>query len=317
MKFTEQQLKTYAEPLSETEVEKCKNAIRMVRDALKESGFLDEANDIQSLVEGTYMFGTTLKARNSSRKIRLFLQGSFANNTNVKAESDVDIAIILESAFIPKYRQGILKESYNHSSSNDSFSSFKDDVERTLRLKFNNDVERKNKSIKVHGNTYRVDADTVPALRYRDYSNDYIIQETNYVGGIIIYPDEGGKIINYPEQHIENGKAKNISTKHIYKKMVRIIKKMRYNMLDAGYASADKVSSFGLESLLWNIPDYMYSRYTSYGFIFDDLIKYVQTVEISGYKEANGIKDLFPTEQTLEEYKKFIQDLDRYYEYSV
>ena len=39
MKFKEQDLENYAQPLSDTEIEKCKNAIRMVRDAMKDSGF--------------------------------------------------------------------------------------------------------------------------------------------------------------------------------------------------------------------------------------------------------------------------------------
>ena len=40
---------------------------------------------------------------------------------------------------------------------------------RMLEHKFGSDVERKNKSIKIHGNTYRKDADSVPCRRYRDY----------------------------------------------------------------------------------------------------------------------------------------------------
>lgn len=318
MKFKEQDLKNYAEPLSETEIEKCKNAIRMVRDALKDAGFLDDSADIKNLVEGTLMFGTILRNKNNNRRIKLFLQGSFANNTNVKTESDVDIAVILESTFLPKYRLGILKESYGHSDSSDSLQSFKDDVEKALKLKFGDDVERKNKSIKVHGNTYRVDADSVPAMRYRDYSNDYSNQRENYIGGIVIHPDNGGQIINYPEQHIMNGKSKNISTNHMYKKMVRIIKKMRYDMKEIGYASADKVSSFGLESLLWNIPDRVYAKYTPvYRFTFDELLNYIQKENISNFKEANGIKDLFPDQKTLDDYNRFIEDLSNFYEYDV
>lgn len=42
MKFTEAQLKQFAAPLSETENQKCLNAIGMVRDALKNLGFTDD-----------------------------------------------------------------------------------------------------------------------------------------------------------------------------------------------------------------------------------------------------------------------------------
>ena len=317
MKFKEQELRNYAQPLSETEIEKCKNAIRMVRDAMKETGFIDDSTDIQNFIEDTLTFGTILRNKNNNRKVKLFLQGSFANNTNVKNESDVDIAIILESTFRPKYRNGITGVSYGHSDSKDSLYIFKNDVQRALEYKFGNDVERKNKSIKINGNTYRVDTDTVPSMRYRDYSNDYYNDDNNYVEGIVIYPDDGGEIINYPELHIKNGKAKNNSTNHMFKKMVRIMKKMRYIMKDCKYESANKVSSFGLESLLWNIPDSVYSKYSIYRYVFDELIKYVQTENISNFKEANGIKELFPTQQILDDYKRFINDINNFYEYDI
>ena len=49
----------------------------------------------------------------------------------------------------------------------------------------------------------------------------------NYIGGIEIRPDSGGSIINFPEQHIKLGIAKNKNTKYNYKKCVRIAKNMR------------------------------------------------------------------------------------------
>ena len=318
MKFTEQELKNYAQPISETEIEKCKNAIRMVRDAMKETGFIDDSNDIQNLIEGTYTFGTILRNKSNNRKVKLFLQGSFANNRNVRQESDVVIAIILESTFTPKYRLGITSSNYGHTDSTDSLYIFKNDVQKALEYKFGNDVERKDKSIKINGNTYRVDTETVRSMRYRDYSNDYSNLDDNYVEGIIIYPDSGGTIINYPVLHIRNGKAKNSSTNYMYKKMVRITKKMRYIMQDIGHSSANNVSSFGLESLLWNIPDSVYAKYSSiYRYTFDELIKYVQRNNISNFKEANGIKELFPTQQVLDDYKRFIDDINNFYEYDI
>lgn len=42
MKFSEERLKLFAAPLSKTEDQKCKNAIEMVREALKNLGFSDE-----------------------------------------------------------------------------------------------------------------------------------------------------------------------------------------------------------------------------------------------------------------------------------
>lgn len=96
-------------------------------------------------------------------------------------------------------------------------------------------VQRKNKSIKINDNSYRKDADSVPCIRYRDYSNDYVVHSDNYIGGIIIQADDGTEIFNYPEQHIKNGVDKNKTTNFYFKKMIRIAKEIRYQMDEYGY----------------------------------------------------------------------------------
>ena len=195
--------------------------------------------------------------------------------------------------------------------------SFKDEVEECLRFKFGSDVERKNKSIKIHGNTYRKDADSVPCMRYRDYSDDYSNNENNYVGGVVITSDEGETIINYPEQHIKNGRDKNVTTNHWYKKMVRIFKKMRYLMVACNIEAADKVSSFGIESMLWNIPDEVYLKWRLYGFKVEELINYLiqDANNISNYYEANGIKKLCPSPKEITAYVDFVYALESLYSY--
>lgn len=50
MKFTEHMIKTYEEPLSETEDQRCKNAIGMVRDALKVFGYSEGTSFIKKAV---------------------------------------------------------------------------------------------------------------------------------------------------------------------------------------------------------------------------------------------------------------------------
>lgn len=93
MKFTEERLKLYAAPLSETENEKCKRAIKAIRDALKDLGYSASDDSILPIEEDTYSYSTTLKRGYSSEEIQVFIQGSYANNTCVRGESDVDIAI--------------------------------------------------------------------------------------------------------------------------------------------------------------------------------------------------------------------------------
>lgn len=322
MKFTEEELKLYAAPLSETENQKCLNAIEMVRDALKCLGFTDEGKQIRKLYEDTYAYSLDMKSDAGTRKIRLFVQGSYANNTNVRSQSDVDIAVVQEDVFNTKYRSS--SSAYPQSDSNYHFCdakstarSFKDEVQQCLQEKFASDVERKNKSIKVHGNTYRKDVDSVPCRRYRDYRNDFRNDVDNYVGGIVITPDQGDRIINYPEQHIANGKQKNTETNFYYKKMVRIMKNMRFLMDDQGCSYDSKVSSFGLESLLWNVPNDIFVRHSSYKFIFDEIVSYLHNhrEDISTYKEANGIKVLCQNSDMVDAYKIFLDELYIFYEW--
>ena len=154
-------------------------------------------------------------------------------------------------------------------------------------------------------------------MRYRDYRNDYNKDADNYIPGIVIKPDSGYRIINYPEQHIENGKKKNLSTNYYYKKMVRIIKKIRYLMEDYEYMEASSVSSFGLESLLWNLPDTIFMKYSIYRYEFGEIVDYLyeHKSEIEKYKEANGIKKLCPTVQDVQKYIAFIDKLKEFYNY--
>lgn len=319
MKFTENQLKSYVAPLSDSENQKCKNAIEMVRDALKPLGFTDDGHPVSLLCEDTLAYAIEMRSTYGLRKIKLFIQGSYANNTNVRTQSDVDIAVVQEEIFQTIYREGVSDSNYNFSTAKPPATPFKDEVEECLREKFGKDVERKNKSIKVHGNTYRKDADTVPCRRYRDYRQDFYNDQNNYIGGIVIFADDGERIINYPEQHIVNGKTKNTETHRYYKKMVRVIKTMRHIMDSNFYSSAREVSSFGLESLLWNLPNELFTKYVTYRYIFDDIVDYIYKHKylLSTYKEANGIKPLCPHSNDISKMEHFIDDLKEFYEYDM
>lgn len=328
MRFTESMLDSYSQPLSTTEDQHCKNAIRMVSDALKKLGFTDDGKAISPLYPDTYAYSLQLRSISGNRNIKLFVQGSYANNTNVRTQSDVDIAVIQEEVFTTEYRSS--GTVYPQSDSDYGFvtaptpeKTFKDEVQECLEYKFGSDVERKNKSIKVHGNTYRKDADTVPCRRYRDYRGDYSKNASNYVGGIVITPDRGSRIINYPEQHIANGRNKNVATHHHYKKMVRIMKKMRYLMEDSYYApyvaAAGGVNSFMLESLLWNIDDQWYLDNCIYRKVFSLslLISFLVShkSDFKTYKEANGIKPLCADDASYTKLCTFIDALSSFYEY--
>lgn len=60
MKYTEKQLNNMASPISQSEEDKCKNAIKMIRDTMKELNYTDAGKDIRSYVADTYSYALDL-----------------------------------------------------------------------------------------------------------------------------------------------------------------------------------------------------------------------------------------------------------------
>lgn len=317
LKYSEEKLERYASPIGKTEEDKCKNAIRMVRDALKIVGYSDNGKEIRAIEKDAYAFA--LDMSQSGRNITLLTQGSYANKTNIPKQSDVDVAVILESTFTSTYRSGITRDNYGFTPGTYSASELKDEVEKALKGYYKIGVERHNKSIKVYGNTYRVDADVVPAYRHRNYSRDFSFDTNNYEKGIEIIPDKGAAIINYPELHIQMGIAKNKVTDYRFKKVVRIIKNIKEDMIEGGVKVPDEISSFGIESLLWNVDVSVYKKYGILRFMVDEVISYLnQNIDgLTDYLEVNGIKKLFPDKQKLDAYKTFVLQLSSFYQYDI
>jgi hypothetical protein len=315
MGYTEEQLRNFAASLKNTENQQCKNAIGMVRSALNKYGFDGGSYDFTHLFEDGFNYSE--KMTSGRIEIKILIQGSYANKTNVKQNSDVDISIIQTDRFRCDYPMGVTDEHYGFSTAQPMPEPFKDIVEKALRDTFGSDVEMSDKSIHVKGNSNRKDVDVVPCLQYRDYRHDTRCDPNNYVPGIIITSDSGTTIINYPEQHIESGKGKNTNTHRYYKRMVRIFKKVNNIMQDHGIPATQNISSFDLESLLWNVPDGIYlincpenERYTR---ILREIFRYLDThnSEWKNYTEANGIKPLFPNGQKLPEMQIFYDQLKR------
>jgi len=314
MKFTESMLKTYAAPLSPTEDAKCKHTITAIRDALQVLGYTYDQKDIALLESETLSYSVSMKNQTSGEKIHIFIQGSYANNTCVRNESDVDIAVVRDDIY--EYAFG---EKFNSSSIDrkKEATQLKNAVESILRIEFPNQVHRGNKSIKINGNTYRKQADIVPCLSMHYYYRSHLKDFFSYHDGVIIFADDGDVIRNFPKQHIANGRIKDNDTNHYYKKMVRIMKKMRHLMSDCGYSCADKVSSFCVESLVWNVPNPYFTKYICYGFAFEEIVTYIykHKAELCNYYEANGIKKLCPTQQDIANLLGFIDKLYSFFEY--
>ena len=107
-KFTEETLNNWRYPASDTEETKLANAEKMVREAIADSEEL----------------------KNKSTEI--FGQGSYANDTNVKINSDIDINVCLSDTIFIQIPEGKKQEDFGYSDSDYKFSEYKDAVERAL-----------------------------------------------------------------------------------------------------------------------------------------------------------------------------------------
>ncbi|MDO8594932.1 MAG: nucleotidyltransferase [bacterium] len=236
MKVDEDQINRWANPPSDTENEKSENSIRTVTDALRER------------------FGTD---------ISIVRQGSHRNKTNIKLDSDVDFAVVHTGYFFHDisdlsdsdkqvYERGRTSAGY-------SFSQFKTDVYSVLTKKFGVGlVQKKNKCIRVLGNTYRLNADVVPAFEHKRFSTPY----TTSAEGIGIWTDKGDYIQSYPEQHYKNGVKKNDDTSRAFKSVVRVLKNIRNDLVDKNLLKLEVMPSFFVESLVWNVAKDFFSGTT-------------------------------------------------------
>ena len=241
MKYSETTLKSWTNPASYSEEQKIENTINMIKSAINSSS---ELNDLT---------------------IEIFVQGSYANNTNVRTNSDVDVCVMLTSTFYANYPDGKYNSDYGFVAGSISYNEYKCRVKRAIVNKFGSDaVTEGNKSLKVKSNSYHVNADVVVAFMLKDYRiiNSYDSQD--YVEGIRFEASNGITVTNYPKEHIQNGREKNKQTNHYYKYLTRIFKRIRNAMVEDELINGDKISSFLVECLVWNVPNNIITRYPTW-----------------------------------------------------
>lgn len=232
----EEKFKQWAAPPGKTEEERCSNAEKVIRNAINASDKLNHRN------------------------IRIFTQGSYRNNTNVRANSDVDVGILCFDAFFYDLPEGYTCESFGITPATYYYKQFKNEVgEALISYLGAGAVSRGNKAFDVHETSYHVEADVAAFFEHRRYSTN-----GKYLSGVELRPDNGGKVINWPEQHYQNGVEKNKSTSRAYKSLIRILKSLCNEMSEQNIQQAKEVCGFLIECLVWNIPnsDFSHSDWT-------------------------------------------------------
>lgn len=239
---------------------------------------------------------------NLSGNVRVFVKGSYANNTNVRADADVDIAVewnkwsYVEHAFQAK---GLTAAQVGYTTVDEGPSpdTYRRWVYSALVNAFgSSDVHSGNKAILVDASSTTLDADVVPCFRHHRYDR----ADASPKRGIRLYPKNGGMIINWPDQNLENGRRKNNETARNYKQIVRAVKRLENDMVERGILNKE-VPSFLIECLLWNAPNPRFTSSSSYLETVRKCFRFLWTPlrenECEEWGEVNELKYLFRSGQ--------------------
>lgn len=194
------------------------------------------------------------------KSFKVFLQGSYGNDTNIYSESDVDTVIKLYSIFrgdisrLPAEQRAAYERVYAANAVY-TFSEFKHGVVNHLTKYFGVDsVNLGNKAIKIKATQSRRNADVVVCYEYRLYTRFVSPTDFHYISGIIFPSTANGEIINFPQNHSDNCTSKHQETNSWFKPMVRIMKNMRSRMVSDGIIPAGTAPSYYIEGMLYNVP---------------------------------------------------------------
>jgi len=221
----EEKLSAWTGPSSDTEQDKQERTERMIREAVKEHAGFDDCD------------------------LTVYAKGSYANNTNVKADSDVDIAVQCGNVlYWGEASDGVHPPGTPYTGLWTP-TKLRSELKAALLAKFPGQVDSSGSTaFRIHSGTARVDADVVPCFDYR-----YYFSSGNYHEGAKLFKKDGKTLVNYPAQQLSNGRAKNTRTNQYFKKAVRIMKRAENAMLAAGVHR--EVPSFFVECLVYNCPN--------------------------------------------------------------
>jgi hypothetical protein len=278
MRVTDDQLSDWTKPAFGNEEQLATNTEQAIRSAVEKHTILSNMN------------------------LRFIPKGSFKNNTNVRRDSDIDIAIVHKDHVATDYVEGATQQDaglvpYTGLSKYD----FKAAVGEAMCKEFGSAAVdgSGNKVFRIRGSQKVLDADVIPSTQYW-----YIGKTWQRKGiGLILDRPDGKTHFNYPDHHFDNGIAKNNTTGRRYKRAVRIMKNMENKLVEEG--RIQPFPSFLVECLAYNTPDYIYNTATSWRELITNIAVhiwgYVKTTEEPAerqrWREVNGHKYLFGDHQ--------------------
>lgn len=188
--------------------------------------------------------------------VRVYAKGSFANNTNVRRDADVDVAVEWnETIKVNTWGDtaGMTPAQLGYTPVDEAMTpdEFRRRVERALIAAFGTGPvdSTPDKHVGVMAGAGTLDADVVPCFALDRYDAPRATCR-----GHRIYAKSGGSVDNFPKQNYENGVAKNDATSRRYKENVRCIKRLVGELYDDRVISRD-YPGYLLESLVYNVPN--------------------------------------------------------------
>jgi hypothetical protein len=227
----------------------------------------------------------------ADKSYNVFLQGSYGNDTNIYAESDVDTVIRLNSTFrynvdnLSPDQQVAFRQTFGGTPSY-TFGEFKQGVITRLSNAFGTgNVKLGNKAINIKASGSRRSSDVVACYEYRRYIRFFSLDDYEYIPGIIFPTVSGGEIINFLKPHSDNCTTKHQATATCYKPMVRIVKNMRSRLVEENTITKDMAPSYYIEGLLYNVPNDKFGG--TYGDTFCNCINWLMQTDRAKLKCAN------------------------------
>lgn len=254
----------------------------------------------------------------------IYLQGSYANSTNIKVDSDIDVVVQLNSTFQHDLsRLNDFQKSLFHltfPSATYYWSDFRRDVIAALTSYFGTAyIKSGNKSIKLTGDTQALSADIVPCLQYRNYNSFNLGQHDDFVEGMKFWTiQESKEIINYPKVHKDNGEDKNAEhrTDQSYKDLVRIIKNIKRQMVDNHNLDPKIAPSYFVECAVYNAPDghFQNDYQTSIAYVLDFILRRCNPDALVSGSHQHLLFGLEPWQWNIVDANSFFQAVEAYYQ---
>ncbi len=188
---------------------------------------------------------------------QIYTKGSYPNNTNVRFASDVDVVVELRECSYYDYAPGVTPPASPPGSPYEGIwtpALWRAEVNKALVNAFTSaSVDTSGKIAtainEVPGS--RPSADVVPSFLYYRYDDAYRMKKEQ---GSCVWPSDGGaKVVNWPEQQLVKGRAKNTNTGQRYKNYVRALKNAEDTLAAAGTIS--DLPSYLMECLVFNVPN--------------------------------------------------------------